>query len=125
MQRVGTYGTVNVSWTSGFPGGKVLAGFTEGKILPPSGTIALAHGIEERNFTVEVSLRNQSIELLNNNVPVVRKYVINCHQIYIFVGNKNIFYSVSLLFDKNDLVLKMFPFDNSHVMETRGFTAIS
>ncbi|KAH3717902.1 hypothetical protein DPMN_060698 [Dreissena polymorpha] len=69
VQRVGTYGTVNVSWTSGFPGGKVLAGFTEGKILPPSGTIALPHGTEERNFTVELSAKLGVSELFAVHLP--------------------------------------------------------
>lgn len=48
------YGTLDVSWQSGFPEGRVLAGFVEGSVVPASGSITIPHGVEEKNFTIEV-----------------------------------------------------------------------
>lgn len=52
--RQGMYGTLDVSWQNGFPQGNVLAGFTQGTVVPASGKITIPHGMDEKNFTVEV-----------------------------------------------------------------------
>ncbi|XP_052793587.1 adhesion G-protein coupled receptor V1-like [Mya arenaria] len=69
VRREGTYGTVNVSWQSGFPGGRVLAGFTEGTVLPASSSVIITHGVAEKNFTVELSAKLNTAELFAVHLP--------------------------------------------------------
>ena len=54
--REGIYGTLNVPWQNGFPEGRVLAGFTEGSVVPASGSVTIPHGMDEKNFTVQVGV---------------------------------------------------------------------
>ena len=48
------YGTLEVSWQGGFQQGRVLAGFVQGAITPASSSVTIPHGIDEKNFTIEV-----------------------------------------------------------------------
>lgn len=56
IMRQGTYGSLSVDWATGELAGSLTAGVTNGEILPASGTISVPHGVESRNFTVQVSM---------------------------------------------------------------------
>lgn len=49
------YGTLEVSWQSGFQEGRVPYDFVEGTMTPDSSSVRIPHGIDEKNFTVLVS----------------------------------------------------------------------
>ncbi|KAL4228132.1 hypothetical protein ACF0H5_013567 [Mactra antiquata] len=68
--REGIYGTLEVPWQSGFPGGRVPASFTEGKIVPDSSSITIPHGVEEKNFTIELTAKKYTSELFAVHLPV-------------------------------------------------------
>ena len=54
VRRRGTYGTIDVQWQSGFINNLPPDGFVSGAITPASGTLTIANGVEEKNFTVQV-----------------------------------------------------------------------
>lgn len=54
--REGMYGTLEVSWQSGFPEGRVPVDFVEGTVVPDSSNVIIPHGIDEKNFTISVIL---------------------------------------------------------------------
>ncbi|XP_053406312.1 adhesion G-protein coupled receptor V1-like [Mercenaria mercenaria] len=68
--REGMYGTLEVSWQSGFPEGRVPVDFTEGTMVPDSSSIKIPHGIDEKNFTVSLTATWDVPELFAVHLPV-------------------------------------------------------
>ena len=55
LTREGMYGTLDVSWQSGFPEGQLPGGFQLGTIRPASSTVTIPHGVATKDFTVQVN----------------------------------------------------------------------
>lgn len=52
--RKGTYGSLSVLWTTGELKGNLPGVISNGQIIPSTGVVTFAHGIESKNFTVQV-----------------------------------------------------------------------
>ena len=55
LHRWGTYGSVDVDWSSGYPTGRLPPGFTSGMVTPRSGMVTMIHGQENKTFTLKVT----------------------------------------------------------------------
>ncbi|KAK7486836.1 hypothetical protein BaRGS_00021983 [Batillaria attramentaria] len=69
VTRQGTYGSVSIDWTAGELVGNLPAGVVNGQITPPSGFVSLRHGLESKNFTVQVNARIGQAETFTLRLP--------------------------------------------------------
>nr|KAG5699575.1 hypothetical protein BaRGS_033771 [Batillaria attramentaria] len=69
VTRQGTYGSVSIDWTAGELVGNLPTGVVNGQITPLSGFISLRHGLERKNFTVQVNARIGQAETFTLRLP--------------------------------------------------------
>lgn len=55
IQRLGSYGNVDVTWQMGHKPGDIPAGFMDGAVTPSTGQIRLVQGESTETFTITVS----------------------------------------------------------------------
>ncbi|XP_041464132.1 adhesion G-protein coupled receptor V1-like [Lytechinus variegatus] len=63
IQRLGTYGNVDVTWQMGYKPGEIPAGFMDGVVTPSTGQIRLVQGESTETFTVTLSPTGLDTEL--------------------------------------------------------------
>ena len=56
LYRLGSYGTIQVDWLSGFLTHSEGQGYQRGIITPDSGTEIMQNGVEEIIFNIQVSV---------------------------------------------------------------------
>ncbi|CAH1797156.1 unnamed protein product [Owenia fusiformis] len=70
VERLGSYGSVDVSWVTGYPGNERPLGFTTGALTPDSGTVSLDHGEESKSFTVQLTPQVDTAEAFATHLPL-------------------------------------------------------
>ena len=56
LERLGTYGDIQLLWRSGLPANQMPAGFIQGAILPDTDVVRMNHGQRRKSFYVQVFL---------------------------------------------------------------------
>lgn len=54
LERLGTYGAIQVAWQNGYPGLDQPEGFVRGALYPDDGNVQMPHGVDTASFTVQV-----------------------------------------------------------------------
>ena len=56
LERLGSYGTVQVDWLTGYPDKDQPSGYSRGVISPEWGTVSIQNAVSEGEFTVQVKI---------------------------------------------------------------------
>ncbi|XP_041376199.1 adhesion G-protein coupled receptor V1-like [Gigantopelta aegis] len=75
--RFGTYGSINVDWISGVEDTKLPSGVRNGIITPTLGTVSMPHGVETKQFTVQVNPKSNQLEKFTIRLPGSPKTSVN------------------------------------------------
>src|SRR6218665_1737991 len=70
LMRLGSYGSIQVQWMSGFQSNDLIRDFAIGSITPSSGTASMAHGQDTIQLTLQVSCKLLLL-LSDNTAPAV------------------------------------------------------
>ncbi|XP_064619709.1 adhesion G-protein coupled receptor V1-like [Lineus longissimus] len=70
LTRIGTYGSLDVEWLTGFPTNEIPTGFTQGNVLTAPSKISFTNGEKTQSFKISVLPNNQGTpELFAIHLP--------------------------------------------------------
>ncbi|XP_033109462.1 adhesion G-protein coupled receptor V1-like [Anneissia japonica] len=63
IERIGSYGSMSVSWTAGYPPGQLPPGFTPGSIIPSNGQVLFDDGQALETISIRLNPSTSTTEL--------------------------------------------------------------
>ncbi|XP_071965307.1 adhesion G-protein coupled receptor V1-like isoform X2 [Antedon mediterranea] len=71
IERIGSYGSMTVSWTAGYPPGQLPAGFTPGNIIPSNGQVVFDDGQAVETISILLNPTASASELFTVFLNVI------------------------------------------------------